>query len=124
MSRITHLEQTGVSLNADRVWRRLILSKFTEYVCSSVITKERNYGTPLDVKGIIEAIDEIITLQETTELTTATLFDNDVNSDDEDCFSRQNGLHHFTYQSRQSTLVCLYGETQLPQHYNRFTTPQ
>ncbi|KAK6057466.1 hypothetical protein COOONC_05012 [Cooperia oncophora] len=33
-SRIVHLEQARVLMSADRVWRRLILSKFTESICS------------------------------------------------------------------------------------------
>ncbi|XGW22111.1 hypothetical protein V3C99_004796 [Haemonchus contortus] len=73
-SRIVHLEQTGVPMNADRVWRRLILSKFTENICSQVIKKENQSGTGFEVKDILDAVDEIITLQETTELTTKTLF--------------------------------------------------
>ncbi|VDP09961.1 unnamed protein product, partial [Heligmosomoides polygyrus] len=46
-SRIIHLEQTGVSIKSDRVWRRLILSKFTEYICGRVIRKESKTGIPL-----------------------------------------------------------------------------
>ncbi|KAK6019495.1 hypothetical protein OSTOST_14866 [Ostertagia ostertagi] len=72
-SRIVHLEQTGMPMNADRVWRRLILSKFTENICSQVIKKENEGGTGFEVKNILDAVDEIITLQETTELTTKTL---------------------------------------------------
>ena len=39
-SRIIHLEQTGMRMNADRVWRRIILSKFPEHICSNVIQRE------------------------------------------------------------------------------------
>ncbi|XGW35838.1 hypothetical protein V3C99_019208 [Haemonchus contortus] len=35
-SRIVHLEQTEVPVNADRVWRRLFLSIFTDNICSQV----------------------------------------------------------------------------------------
>ncbi|KAK6009521.1 hypothetical protein OSTOST_25542, partial [Ostertagia ostertagi] len=69
-SRITHLEQTGLQMNADRMWRRLILSKFTESICGKVIRKENDTGNSLSVNEIMESIDEIITLKETTELTT------------------------------------------------------
>ncbi|KAK6033720.1 hypothetical protein OSTOST_00021 [Ostertagia ostertagi] len=62
-SRIVHLEQTGMPMNADRVMRRLILSKFTENICSQVIKKENEGGTVFEVKNIFDAVDEIITLQ-------------------------------------------------------------
>ncbi|VDO70329.1 unnamed protein product [Haemonchus placei] len=70
-------------MNADRVWRCLILSKFTENICSQVIKKENQSSTIFEVKDILDAVDEIITLQEPTELnqelgtkelTTKTLF--------------------------------------------------
>lgn len=73
-SRIIHLEQTGVLHSADRVWRRIILSKFTEHICSAVIGKESVAAISLEVKDITEAIDEIVSLQETTGLTTKTIF--------------------------------------------------
>ncbi|VDL66297.1 unnamed protein product [Nippostrongylus brasiliensis] len=73
-SRIIHPEQTAVSFNAERVWRRLILSKFTEHICSTVTRKESHANFSFEVKDIVDAIGEIITLQETTELTTRTLF--------------------------------------------------
>ncbi|VDO47860.1 unnamed protein product, partial [Haemonchus placei] len=73
-SRIVHLDQTGVPMNPDRVWRRLILSKFTENICSQVTKKENQSGTRFEVKDIFDAVDDIITLQETTELMTKTLF--------------------------------------------------
>ncbi|KAK6036652.1 hypothetical protein COOONC_25843, partial [Cooperia oncophora] len=73
-SRIIHLEQTGLPMNADRMWRRLILSKFTEFICSTVIREENEAGYSFNVNEIIESIDGIIALQETTELTTRTLF--------------------------------------------------
>ncbi|XGW34741.1 hypothetical protein V3C99_018619 [Haemonchus contortus] len=38
--RVTLLEQTGTSMNAHRMWRRLILSKFTESICATVIRME------------------------------------------------------------------------------------
>ncbi|VDP05163.1 unnamed protein product [Heligmosomoides polygyrus] len=88
-SRIIHLEQTGVSPNVDRVWCRLILLKFTEYICNCVIKNEMKAGILLEVKDIIEAVDEIVTLQETTELTTATLFGTYSHAIEEDPFSRQ-----------------------------------
>ncbi|KHJ98799.1 Tas retrotransposon peptidase A16 [Oesophagostomum dentatum] len=73
-SRLSHLEQTGIPMNADRVWRRIILSKFPEFICRKVIQKENEAGSSFDVTDIANAVDDIITLQETTSLTTKTLF--------------------------------------------------
>ncbi|VDP23528.1 unnamed protein product [Heligmosomoides polygyrus] len=125
-SRITHLEQTGVSIKADRVWRRLILSKFTEYICGRVIRKESKTGIPLEVNDIIEAVDEIVTLQETTELTTATLFGTYLQETDDDRFSRQNEPHQIELCSSWNKLLplCLCGDTHRPQYCTTFTTPE
>ncbi|VDO97839.1 unnamed protein product [Heligmosomoides polygyrus] len=124
-SRIIHLEQTSVSLKADRVWRRLILSKFTEYICGRVIRKENKAGIPLEVKEIIEAVDEIVTLQETTELTTATLFGNYSHGIDDDRFPKQNEPRQIELGSARRTLpLCLCGETHSPLYCTTFTTPE
>ncbi|KHJ98741.1 hypothetical protein OESDEN_01269 [Oesophagostomum dentatum] len=73
-SRIIHLEQTGMKMNADRVWRRIILSEFPEFICSNVIQREAERDEPFDVNEILDAIDRIITLRETASHTTETLF--------------------------------------------------
>ncbi|VDP15535.1 unnamed protein product [Heligmosomoides polygyrus] len=123
-SRIIHLEQTGVSLNADRVWRRMILSKFTEHICSTVIRKETVAGISFEVKDIREAIDEIITLQETTELTTATLFGTYPHDTDNDRFSRQNESQQIELCSHWRTLPLCLGEVHPPQYCTAFSTPE
>ncbi|KAL6734030.1 hypothetical protein Aduo_004616 [Ancylostoma duodenale] len=68
-SRIIHLEQTGMRMNADRVWRRMILSKFPEFICTTVIQKETECDHSSDVSEIMNTIDDVIALRETTALT-------------------------------------------------------
>ncbi|EYC27517.1 hypothetical protein Y032_0009g771 [Ancylostoma ceylanicum] len=78
-SRIIHLEQTGMKMNADRVWRRMILSKFPEFICTTVIQKETECDHPSIVSKIMSTIDATISLRESTALTTETLFSKDNN---------------------------------------------
>ncbi|KAK6033511.1 Tas retrotransposon peptidase A16 [Ostertagia ostertagi] len=113
-------------MNADRVWRRLILSKFTENICSQVIKKENEGGTGFEVKNILDAVDEIITLQETTELTTKTLFGTQTTQAmQNNARGHDNGRH----QSKQSPShrmrhACLCGEAHSPHQCARFPTPE
>ncbi|EYC36509.1 hypothetical protein Y032_0889g2878 [Ancylostoma ceylanicum] len=58
-ARIIHLEQTGMTVNADRIWRRLILSKFPEVICTMVIQKESQSDHSFDVTEIMSTIDAI-----------------------------------------------------------------
>ncbi|KAK6028262.1 hypothetical protein OSTOST_05696 [Ostertagia ostertagi] len=117
-SRIVHLEQTGMPMNADRVWRRLILSKFTENICSQVIKKENEGGTGFEVKNILDAVDEIITLQENYRANNKDVVSNNARGHD-------NGRH----QSKQSPShrmrhACLCGEAHSPHQCARFPTPE
>ncbi|XGW34436.1 hypothetical protein V3C99_018376 [Haemonchus contortus] len=125
-SRIVHLEQTGVPMNADRVWRRLILSKFTENICSQVIKKENQSGTGFEVKDILDAVDEIITLQETTELTTKTLFGTQTAQAMQNNARGHNGGRNQMKQfpSHRLRHTCLCGESHSPQQCARFPTPE
>ncbi|XGW04198.1 hypothetical protein V3C99_015391 [Haemonchus contortus] len=125
-SRIVHLEQTGVPMNADRVWRRLILSKFTENICSRVIKKENQSGTGFEVKDILDAVDEIITLQETTELTTKTLFGSQSAQAMQNNARGHNGGRNQMKQfpSHRLRHTCLFGESHSPQQCARFPAPE
>ncbi|XGW34447.1 hypothetical protein V3C99_018381, partial [Haemonchus contortus] len=122
-SRVIHLEQTGISMNADRMWRRLILSKFTESICGTVIRKESEAGNSFDVNEIIESIDKIITLQETTELTTRTFgFDQSMQGNNRSQQERYSS--NITIPGRNMKTRCLCGETHLPQRCNKFVSPE
>ncbi|EYB89099.1 hypothetical protein Y032_0236g3220 [Ancylostoma ceylanicum] len=76
-SRIIHLEQTRMRMNADRVWRRMIVSKFPEFICTTVLRKETECDHSFDVTKIMSTIDTIISLRETTAFTTEALFAKD-----------------------------------------------
>ncbi|WKX97698.1 hypothetical protein Q1695_013402 [Nippostrongylus brasiliensis] len=119
-ARITHLEQTGMSLNADRVWRRLILSKFTEHICSTVIRKESDANIAFEVQEIVDTIDDIITLQETTELTTRTLFGTENRGS-----TKLTRPYTNTRQPKHvaSCRPCLCGGSHPPQYCDEFPTP-
>ncbi|VDP04971.1 unnamed protein product [Heligmosomoides polygyrus] len=54
------------------------------FASSTVKGKERNANIPFEVIEITDAIDNIITLQEMTELTTATLFGTYAHETDDD----------------------------------------
>ncbi|EYC23256.1 hypothetical protein Y032_0015g2554 [Ancylostoma ceylanicum] len=56
-ARFIHLEQTGMTMNADRIWRRLILSKFPEVICTMVIQKESQSDHSFDLTEIMSTID-------------------------------------------------------------------
>ncbi|WKY15693.1 hypothetical protein Q1695_000857 [Nippostrongylus brasiliensis] len=120
-ARITHLEQTGMSLNADRVWRRLILSKFTEHICSTVIRKESDANIASEVQEIVDTIDDIITLQETTELTTRTLFGTENRGS-----TNPTRPYSTARQPKQvaSYRPCLCGGQHSPQRCDKFPTPE
>ncbi|XGW09415.1 hypothetical protein V3C99_011597 [Haemonchus contortus] len=121
-SRVIHLEQTGTSMNADRMWRRLILSKFTELICGTVIRKETEAGSSFDVNEIIESIDEIITLQETTELTTRTFgFDQSMQGNNRSQQERYS--NNKTIPGQNMKTRCLCGETHPPQRCDKFISP-
>ncbi|VDK74743.1 unnamed protein product, partial [Cylicostephanus goldi] len=72
-SRIIYLEQIGMKMNANRIWRRMILSKFPKNICATFIQKEAISGDHFEVLDILDAIDDIISLRETTALTIETL---------------------------------------------------
>ncbi|VDO73080.1 unnamed protein product [Heligmosomoides polygyrus] len=59
-------------------------SRKLQDICGRVIKMESKAGIPLKVKDIIEAVDKIVTLQESTELTMATLFGTYVHDTDND----------------------------------------
>ncbi|KAL6738361.1 hypothetical protein Aduo_011917 [Ancylostoma duodenale] len=124
-SRIIHLEQTGMRMNADRVWRRMILSKFPEFICTTVIQKETECDHSFDVSEIMNTIDDVIALRETTALTTETLFPKD---------SYRNGLpkqgiNRTKFGDERNTPrrqkgLCLCGQQHSPHSCPKYTTPQ
>ena len=124
-SRIIHLEQTGMRMNADRVWRRIILSKFPEHICSNVIQRESERDEPFNVNEILEVIDRIIMLRETTSLTTETLFPEKSRGNN---FSRARATLP-TYEdtksfSKKQNRLCLCGQAHSPYSCQRFPTPE
>ncbi|XGW15862.1 hypothetical protein V3C99_001373 [Haemonchus contortus] len=104
----------------------VILSKFTENICSQVIKKENQSGTGFEVKDILDAVDEIITLQETTELTTKTLFGTQtaqaVQNNAREHNGGRNQIKQFPSHRLRHTFLC--GESQSPQQCARFPTPE
>uniref|UniRef100_A0A7I4YG10 CCHC-type domain-containing protein n=1 Tax=Haemonchus contortus TaxID=6289 RepID=A0A7I4YG10_HAECO len=123
-SRITHLEQTGLQMNADRMWRRLILSKFTESICSKVISKENDTGNAFNVNEIMDSIDEIITLKETTELTTRTLFGAEQTKQSNFKVHQDRFISSRVLSIHRNKPTCLCGETHLPQQCSKFSSPE
>ncbi|XGW35534.1 hypothetical protein V3C99_019061 [Haemonchus contortus] len=123
-SRITHLEQTGLQMNADRMWRRLILSKFTESICSKVIRKENDTGNAFNVNEIMDSIDEIITLKETTELTTRTLFGTEQTKQSNFKVHQDRFISSRVPSIHRNKPACLCGETHLPQQCSKFSSPE
>ncbi|KHJ97293.1 hypothetical protein OESDEN_02732 [Oesophagostomum dentatum] len=116
-SRISHLEQTGTEMNVDRIWRRIILSKFPEFVCRSVIQKENEARIPFDVSDIIAAVDDIVTLKETTSLTTKTLFETR-------SFQKHPRTEPSFNNERSSKRVCLCGQLHSPHLCSKFSTSE
>ncbi|EYC15606.1 hypothetical protein Y032_0036g3243 [Ancylostoma ceylanicum] len=125
-TRLIHLEQTGVPMNADRIWRRMILCKFPESICNKVIQKESKAGSPFNVNDVMTAVDDIITLRETTSLTTRTLFGNETQSfaehNDVDNGSRRDSAEKL--HERRLQPLCLCGEAHSPRHCAKYTTPE
>ncbi|EYC41978.1 hypothetical protein Y032_0548g3275 [Ancylostoma ceylanicum] len=119
-SHLSHLEQTGVAMNADRVWRRLILSKFPEFICRTVIQKENEAGKAFDVNDIAATIDDIITLQETTSLITKTLFDVRQTSNS----TVQEEPSKIRQREGRCKRACLCGEQHSPYNCTEFNTPE
>ncbi|KAL6730710.1 hypothetical protein Aduo_001661 [Ancylostoma duodenale] len=124
-SRIIHLEQTGMKMNADRVWRRMILSKFPEFICTTVIQKETDCEHCFDVSEIMNTIDNVIALREITALTTGTLFpeNNHRNSLLKQSINRTKFGDERSTPRRQKGL-CLCGQQHSPHSCPKYTTPQ
>uniref|UniRef100_A0A7I4YWY8 Gag-pol polyprotein n=1 Tax=Haemonchus contortus TaxID=6289 RepID=A0A7I4YWY8_HAECO len=102
------------------MWRRLILSKFTESICGTVIRKESEAGNSFDVNEIIEFIDGIITLQETTELTTETFgFDQSIQGSNRSQKERYTNNKAIPDQSMKLRFLC--GESALSTFRNGAT---
>ncbi|XGW34632.1 hypothetical protein V3C99_018535 [Haemonchus contortus] len=81
-------------------------------MCGTVIRKESVARKSFDVQEIIESIEEIITLQETTELTTRT-FDQSMQGNSRSLQERYSNNRTIPGQSMR--MGCLRGETHLPQ---------
>ncbi|KAL6725449.1 hypothetical protein Aduo_007500 [Ancylostoma duodenale] len=124
-SRLIHLEQTGMKMNADRVWRRIILSKFPEFICTAVIQKETECDHPFDVTEIMTTIDTIISLRETTALTTETLFskDNHRSNFPEPGIKRPKWDEERNMPRRQKG-ICLCGQHHSPHNCSKYSTPE
>ncbi|KAL6739811.1 hypothetical protein Aduo_013220 [Ancylostoma duodenale] len=124
-SRLIHLEQTGMKMNADRVWRRIILSKFPEFICTAVIQKETECEHPFDVTEIMTTIDTIISLRETTALTTETLF----SKDNHRSYFPEPGINRPKWDEERNTpsrrkRMCLCGQSHSPHSCSKHTTPE
>ncbi|EYC21537.1 hypothetical protein Y032_0019g3883 [Ancylostoma ceylanicum] len=124
-ARIIHLEQTGMTMNADRIWRRLILSKFPKVICTMVIQKESQSDHSFDVTEIMSTIDAIISLRETTALTTETLFvkDNNRTNLPRPTVNKSKWDEGMNMPRRKKGM-CLCGQPHSPHSCPKFTTPQ
>ncbi|KAL6729931.1 hypothetical protein Aduo_000940 [Ancylostoma duodenale] len=124
-SRIIHLEQTGMRMNADRVWRRMILSKFPEFICTTVIQRETECDHSFDVSEVMNTIDDVIALRETTALTTETLFPKDSyrNGLSKQGINRPKFGNERNTPSRQKE-PCFCGQQHSPHSCPKYTTPQ
>ena len=120
-ARIIHLEQTGAKMNADRVWRRIIFSKFPESICTTAIQEEALQDDSFNVAEILNTIDSIISLRETILLTTETLFPTDYHSNDQENEGvTRREEEHFSKAKR----LCLCGQLHSPYTCQRYTTPE
>ncbi|KAL6727242.1 hypothetical protein Aduo_009137 [Ancylostoma duodenale] len=124
-ARIIHLERTGMAMNADRIWRRMILSKFPEVICTMVIQKESESDHSFDVSEIMSTNDTIISLRETTALTTETLFakDNQRISFPQISVNKPRWDERMNTPRRQKGM-CLCGQPHSPHSCPKFTIPQ
>ncbi|KAL6731182.1 hypothetical protein Aduo_002080 [Ancylostoma duodenale] len=112
-------------MNADRLWRRIILSKFPEFICTTVIQKETECDHAFDVSEIMSTIDAVIYLQETTALTTETLFakDNHENNLPRPSVKKPRWDEGMNMPKRQKGM-CLCGQPHSPHSCSKYTTPE
>ncbi|KAL6726795.1 hypothetical protein Aduo_008729 [Ancylostoma duodenale] len=68
--KLTHIECFGVSLDNNRMWRRLILSKFPDTMSERVLSKEQEKGRPFSTDEILDMLENATAMKEIIALTT------------------------------------------------------
>ncbi|EYC42141.1 hypothetical protein Y032_0541g3186 [Ancylostoma ceylanicum] len=103
----------------------MILSKFPEFICTIVIQKETECDHPFTVSEIMSTIDAIISLRETTALTTETLFSKDNNENN----VSESGINRLKWEEgrimpRKQKGMCLCGQPHSPYSCPKYTTAE
>ncbi|KAL6742186.1 hypothetical protein Aduo_015361 [Ancylostoma duodenale] len=73
--KLTHIECSGVPLDNNRMWRRLILSKFPDTMSEKVLSKEQEEDRSFSTDEILNILENATAMKETIALTTDTFHD-------------------------------------------------
>ncbi|KAL6735699.1 hypothetical protein Aduo_006113 [Ancylostoma duodenale] len=85
--KLTHIECSGVPLDNNRMWRRLILSKFPDTMSEKVLSKEQEQNRSFSTDEILNILENATAMKETIALTTDTFHDR---------FTLSHPRHHHT----------------------------
>ncbi|KAL6742699.1 hypothetical protein Aduo_015822 [Ancylostoma duodenale] len=85
--KLTHIECSGVPLDNNRMWRRLILSKFPDAMSEKVLSKEQEDDRSFSTDEILNILENATAMKETIALTTDTFHDR---------FTLSHPRHHHT----------------------------
>ncbi|KHJ93549.1 hypothetical protein OESDEN_06536 [Oesophagostomum dentatum] len=122
--KLSHIECSGVQMDNNRMWRRLILSKFRDGVSERVLRKEHKEGKPFSTGEILEILGNSISVKEAIALSADALQDRLNFSQVEPLRYQETHIGASTVQSTRPRMHCICGSpSHEAWHCPTFTTP-